>query len=135
LRWSEAITGIGTGGPAVGRDGTMVICAKYEEVRAYVGQGAATVRPDVVMPDFTLKNYPSPFNPSTTIEFTLTRPQDVRLEVYNIKGQLVRVLANGQRSAGTHTVSFNADNLTSGVYLYRLKTGADVVTRKMILVK
>jgi len=135
LRWSEAITGIGTGGPAVGRDGTMVICAKYEEVRAYVGQGAATVRPDVVMPDFTLKNYPNPFNPSTTIEFTLTRPQDVRLEVYNIKGQLVRVLANGQRSAGTHTVSFNADNLTSGVYLYRLKTGADVVTRKMILVK
>ncbi len=81
------------------------------------------------------QNYPNPFNPSTTIEFTLTRPQEIQLAVYNVQGQLVSTLTDGHRSAGKHIVNFNADELSSGVYLYRLKTGAGVVSKKMILIK
>ncbi|MCC6476550.1 T9SS type A sorting domain-containing protein [bacterium] len=81
-------------------------------------------------------NYPNPFNPTTTIEFTLGTTANVSLTVFNTLGQEVASLArNDQMSAGTHKMTFDGANLTSGVYLYTLSAGSFSETRKMVLVK
>ncbi|MFQ3607849.1 MAG: T9SS type A sorting domain-containing protein [Chloroherpetonaceae bacterium] len=81
------------------------------------------------------QNYPNPFNPTTTIQFAVPSVSDVKLEVFNILGQKVASLVNRRMEAGLHTVNFNAVNLSSGVYFYRLQSGSFVQTKKMMLVK
>ena len=81
------------------------------------------------------QNYPNPFNPATSIRFGLPEASDVRLDVYNVLGQRVASLLNENRSAGFHTVSFDAGNLSSGMYLYRLQAGDVVQIRQLTLVK
>lgn len=81
------------------------------------------------------QNYPNPFNPTTLIQFTLPVSDQVRLEVFNLMGQRVATLVNETVPAGTHTVSFDAGSLASGMYLYRLQSGSVNLTRKMMLVR
>lgn len=82
------------------------------------------------------QNYPNPFNPSTQISYHLKNPGQVTLSVYSLTGQKVQTLVNGEmKQAGSHTLSFDADNLASGVYIYRLHTGNQSFTRKMTLLK
>ena len=81
------------------------------------------------------QNYPNPFNPTTQISFTLPKAGNVSLTVYNTLGQKVATLVNGNLAAGSHTVSFNANNLASGVYFYRLSAGSYASTMKMMLLK
>ncbi len=81
------------------------------------------------------QNYPNPFNPTTTIQFAVPSVSDVKLEVFNILGQKVASLVNRRMEAGLHTINFNATNLSSGVYFYRLQAGNFVQTKKMMLVK
>ncbi len=81
------------------------------------------------------QNYPNPFNPSTSIVFNLQESAHVTLEVFNIQGQHIETLVNSSLSAGVHTVNFNASQLASGLYLYRLQAGSFVQTRKMQLIK
>jgi hypothetical protein len=81
------------------------------------------------------QNFPNPFNPTTTINFTLPKDGLVKLVVYDITGKEVKVLANEIRTAGYHSISFDASNLPSGVYLYKLSAGNFVETKKMILTK
>jgi hypothetical protein len=86
------------------------------------------------------QNYPNPFNPITTISFDLARPGQVKLNVYNIKGQLVRSLVNGALSAGSHKVVWNGTDarnrsVASGIYYYRLETKNYTKTNKMVLMK
>lgn len=81
------------------------------------------------------QNYPNPFNPTTEIAFTLANQENVSLVVYNIIGQEVATLISSPMSAGSHAVKFNAANLSSGIYLYRLKAGNFVSIKKMILLK
>lgn len=81
------------------------------------------------------QNYPNPFNPTTTIRYTLNQSSDVRLDVFNLMGQRVATLTDGFQQSGTHTISFDASNLASGVYLYRLQAGTQIQTRKMTLIK
>jgi len=85
---------------------------------------------------FDLKpNYPNPFNPSTQIAFDLPESADVRLTVFDVLGRQVATLINQPMKAGTHTVSFDAQRLASGVYIYRLEAGSFTMTRNMMLIK
>ncbi len=81
------------------------------------------------------QNYPNPFNPTTTIRFGLPHKGTVRLMVYNAIGQMVSTLVQGELEAGFHQITFDASNLTSGVYLYRLQAGDFVQTRKLVLLR
>lgn len=85
------------------------------------------------------QNFPNPFNPTTTIAYQLSRSGDVELQIFNILGQPVRTLIRQQQAAGRHLTVWDGRNdaglaLPSGVYLYRLKVGAQFRTRKMLLV-
>jgi len=81
------------------------------------------------------QNYPNPFNPETNITFDLVESGFVKLTVYNVVGQEVAILANGTMESGRHIVNFQAANLPSGVYLYRLEAGDFVSQKKMVLMK
>ena len=80
-------------------------------------------------------NYPNPFNPSTTISYQLPKESFVNLAVYNSLGQEVAVLVNERQTSGKYSVKFNANNLPSGLYFYRLQSGEFYSVRKMILTK
>jgi|GEM_PF-898943 len=85
---------------------------------------------------FALKqNYPNPFNPATTIRFELPTDTQVKLEVFDLLGRRVAVLADDMFAAGQHSVYFDAAHMTSGLYVYRLLTPHFMETRKMMLVK
>jgi len=81
------------------------------------------------------QNQPNPFNPATSISFSLPEASRVTLKVYNIRGQKVAELANGVYSAGQHTVEWDTSAMASGVYLYRLTASDFTETKKMILLK
>jgi hypothetical protein len=81
------------------------------------------------------QNYPNPFNPTTTIKFGLPKAADVSLVVYDILGRKVTELVHGNLTAGYHTVNFNASNLASGVYFYRIQAGDFVSVKKLMLLK
>ena len=82
------------------------------------------------------QNFPNPFNPVTTIHYTLKNNSFVSLKVYDLVGREIAVLLNNERKTlGNHTVSFNAKNLSSGVYFYQLCAEGFIETRKMMLVK
>jgi hypothetical protein len=81
------------------------------------------------------QNYPNPFNPTTTIEISLDRTTAVRVQVFNIMGRVVATLMDGRQTAGRYTLTWDASDMSSGVYFYRVTTGERVVTRKMMLLK
>ena len=106
----------------------------------FLGGGVVTdteVDPAEVPNSITLnQNYPNPFNPTTQISFTLPQAQQVTLKVYDMLGREVATLANREMfSSGMSTLNFNASNLSSGLYIYRLTSGNVAVTRKMTLIK
>jgi endo-1,4-beta-xylanase len=81
------------------------------------------------------QNYPNPFNPTTTIEFALPQNSDVKLVVYDILGRAVANLIDDNLAAGYHRINFNASNLATGVYFYRIKAGDFVSVKKLLLLK
>lgn len=86
--------------------------------------------------EFVLKqNYPNPFNPATNIQFEVNTKQFVTLKVYDVLGNEISVLLNEEKPAGNYTASFDAKNLTSGIYFYKLIAGNKEVTKKMILLR
>jgi len=107
----------------------------------WFGTGVQTIRPGFVPRSFSLaQNYPNPFNPLTSIEYSLARESEVKLSIYNVVGERVRVLVNERQRAGVYRATWDgqdmADNeVASGVYFYRLVAGDHIYTRKMLLLK
>lgn len=106
-------------------------------IRAYVSLTTGVKQPVEMTPaEFKLsQNYPNPFNPSTVIDYQLTMNSFVTLKVYDMLGREVKTLVNEREDAGTHTATFNAANLPSGVYFYRIQAGNFVQTKKLVLIK
>ena len=100
-----------TGTTNIGNDGTVINSYRLEQ------------------------NYPNPFNPSTTINYNLPVQQHVSLKVYDVLGNEIATLINVEQNAGSHSIDFNASQLGSGVYFYRLETGNFAETKSMILIK
>lgn len=97
---------------------------------------ATSIEQDELPVQVALKqNFPNPFNPATNIVFELNNAEQVSLKVYNALGQEVATLVNGLRGSGQHQVSFNADEMSSGIYFYRLQTSSRSITRSMTLLK
>ena len=86
--------------------------------------------------EFSLsQNYPNPFNPETVIRYSIPKAEEVSLVVYNLIGEKVAHLIDERKPAGNHQVTWDASNMASGNYLYRLQSGDFVLTRKMVLLK
>ncbi|MCP4582452.1 MAG: T9SS type A sorting domain-containing protein [candidate division Zixibacteria bacterium] len=99
--------------------------------------GQTSVKDTELLPErFGLEgNYPNPFNANTTIEYTLPEASNVTLEVYTILGQKTATLVNEYQDAGHHTVNWQASNITSGIYYYRIVAGDITQARRMLLLK
>jgi hypothetical protein len=97
----------------------------------------AVERIDASVPNkFSLdQNYPNPFNPSTVISYQLSAASNVRLTVYDMLGRKMALLVNEKQNAGTHQVRWNAANMPSGMYFYKIETGSESQVRKMMLLK
>ena len=80
-------------------------------------------------------NYPNPFNPSTKIKYSIPEKSLVNLQIYNAEGKEVASLVNGEQSAGEYEINFDAENLASGVYFYKIRAGNFFQTKKMLLLK
>lgn len=113
-----------------GVDGDRVVVDDFVSKSTVSNDGSSTIT------DYALnQNYPNPFNPSTTISFSLRESGSVTLNVYNILGELVATVLNGEFNAGSHTVQFNASHLPSGMYFYSLESQQFKSTKKMLLLK
>jgi hypothetical protein len=81
------------------------------------------------------QNYPNPFNPVTKISFNIPSTSMTKLSVFDVTGKEISVLVNNELKAGTYNISFNAGNLPSGAYFYKIKSGEFIDSKKMILIK
>jgi len=116
---------------------TGVALPSNEYTVQYVSEGDYTTTTAITMLKY---NYPNPFNPQTQIHFSLAKDSDVRLDIFNIKGEIVKTLINSQLSAGNHHATWNGyDSLgkpvSSGVYFYKMETPEYSSVKKMILMK
>jgi autotransporter-associated beta strand protein len=109
---------------------------EYFSTTASVSNGVTSVNENILPTEYSLnQNFPNPFNPSTQISFALPENGQVDLRVFNSLGQEVAVLANNIYAAGNHIVNFDASNLTTGLYYYRLVSNEFVSTKKMLMIK
>lgn len=111
---------------------------KYQiDVVKLPGREVATAVEETVPKPFSLgQNYPNPFNPSTTIPFSLMKSEKVRVDVFNVAGQKVDTLVNGQMSAGVHSVQWQPKNgLASGTYIVRLQAGQNISNQRIMFTK
>ena len=120
-------------------DSTDVLYAATRYGGAYRSRGPTTsvkdYRADLPHADMLSPNYPNPFNPSTTIGYSLSRTAVVSLRIFNTLGQLVATLVDGRKEAGYYQVQWSPSNIPSGIYFYRLQAGEFVQTKKMILLR
>ncbi len=103
----------------------------------HVINSATGIKDNADRPDrFTVEqNYPNPFNPSTRIRYDLPQKSLVTVKVFNIIGREIITLVNGEETAGHHEIIFEATNMPSGIYLYRIQAGNFTQTKKMSLLK
>jgi len=111
----------------VGVDDVKIISTKSE---------SSSVNQDIKPEKNNLcQNYPNPFNPTTSISFVLNSTQNIKLKIYDVAGRELKELASGLYEAGNHSVNFDATNLRSGVYVYKLQTLDQTLVKRMLLVK
>lgn len=80
-------------------------------------------------------NYPNPFSFSTSVMYCIPRSTKVKIQIYNVKGQLVKTLVDKHMPAGYHSVDWNVEGMSSGIYFYKLETDNGSITKKMLLVR
>lgn len=124
---------------AFGEDqqGELFICSFDGNIYTLQSESTTDISDENELPQRVLlnQNFPNPFNPSTTIRFSIPQPQQVSLTVYNSLGKEVAELMNGRLGAGSHSISFRGDNLSSGIYYYTLTTETMQLTKTMTLIK
>ena len=103
----------------------------------WVNKGSTGIIDNVILPTKTelLQNYPNPFNPSTTISFSLPTKSFVSLKVFDALGREVDTILNDELSTGSYSRQWNASNMPSGIYFYRLQAGAFTETKKLVLLR
>jgi CubicO group peptidase (beta-lactamase class C family) len=107
-----------------------------DSVKYYIPGWSGIKHEGSVPKEYSLaQNFPNPFNPSTTIKYSIPELSKVKLILYNLLGESVTTLVNEEKPAGNYEIEFHAENLPSGVYFYQLKAGEFISTRKMILLK
>jgi hypothetical protein len=112
------------------------VTAQYYHFSAEVVIIPPSVGDDGTLTSFTLEqNYPNPFNPYTTIKYSIPSQSFVQLKVYDVLGNEIANLVNEEKLSGSYTVNFNASNIPSGVYFYKLQAGLFTETKKMILLR
>ena len=126
-------------GAAWSADGNTMYLADYDynTVGVWKRTAVGVEQEGIQIPtEFALKqNYPNPFNPTTVINFSIPRSSNVTLKVYDMLGREVATLVNETKQGGNYKVSFNASQLASGVYVYTLKAGNFIASKKMMLMK
>jgi hypothetical protein len=126
--------------------GTLFVGTSDGRIYASNGDGPTSVGDEevlnnVIPENFVVEqNYPNPFNPSTTIKFGIPEAGLVSVKIYDMLGQEIRTLVDGMKNAGTFAVTWNGDNdfgqkVSSGTYIYRVTVGANIITKKMVLLK
>ncbi|NNJ53441.1 MAG: T9SS type A sorting domain-containing protein [Ignavibacteriaceae bacterium] len=120
-----------------GRDADDYVAVATHGKGVFSSTNATPVEGESTLPEnySLLQNYPNPFNPSTTISFSLPAAGEVKLSLFDALGSEVDVIAANDFSAGNHSINYNASNLPSGVYFYRIEAGSFVQSKKMILMK
>ena len=113
------------------KDGSSYTTIKYVQSPASIADNSLPAAGNYMLN----QNYPNPFNPLTHIGFSIPKPENVRIEVINVLGQTIKTLLNKPVPAGTHILPFNAANLPSGVYFYKIEAGEFHDVKKMILLK
>ena len=110
--------------------------SEWSEVRNFNLISLTNTEDELVIEEFALhQNFPNPFNPSTVITFDVKNVQDVKVQVFDLSGRLVKTLVNNKTSPGRHQVVFDASTLSSGVYLLRMQAGYFIDTKKITLIK
>lgn len=130
---NEFIYGIAFTSPVEG-----LACSWSGKILKTTNGGVVTSISDpLIIPEgYSLRqNYPNPYNPSTDIEFSILKNEYVKLVVYDYLGREVKTLVSEQLSPGSYSVSFDGENLSSGVYYYKLTAGSFTETKKMTLLK
>ncbi len=103
----------------------------------YTYGGAIDVASQSEIPiEFALnQNYPNPFNPTTTISFTISKSSNVNLQIFDVLGNKINTIINEQLTPGYYKANFDASNLSSGIYFYKLETDYVTITKKCLLIK
>ncbi|MDR9415812.1 MAG: CHRD domain-containing protein [Gracilimonas sp.] len=134
--------GVEVGGTAtvyhrvIATDGSDNTASEARTANLERGMVTSSEEPNSTPTQFGLEqNYPNPFNPTTNITFTLNEGSEATLKVYNLLGQEVATIVDNRFSAGQHTVNFDANALSSGIYIYRLEAGNQTMTKRMTLIK
>tara|TARA_R110002096_G_scaffold170840_12_gene343527 strand:- start:471 stop:3248 length:2778 start_codon:yes stop_codon:yes gene_type:complete len=145
VRTEESYQFTSNSGATQEKKGSMFEAITPQKQKANSGNRfALVVRPSVTSSNepkelpsvFALEqNYPNPFNPATTIKYSVAKAGEVQLSVYNMMGQKVADLVSGTKSAGSYAISWNAENMASGMYFYRLSAAGQTMTRQMTLIK
>jgi hypothetical protein len=115
-----------------GHSGTWNLAADYTVTATSSTTGVDNEQPVAFQLN---QNYPNPFNPSTIISYSIPQPNRVMLEVFALDGSKVSTLVNQDQDAGIHQATFQGTGLASGVYLYRIVSGTNIATRKLMLIR
>jgi len=114
------------------RETTSITVSSLSDMTVVIGDLEAYLAPS----EFALSSaYPNPFNPTTTMDLSLNEAGHVNVMVYNVLGQVVSTLVNNHMNAGYHSISWDANNMPSGMYLVRVQAGSNVETQKLMLLK